>query len=77
MDFSDDIAKGVHVYGELVTDAGRTWRLTSGEIVDTVCYWMSGGTFKLMQFRTLRADKTLMEVPLPYINGVDVQISVG
>lgn len=74
VDFTDNSGK---VYAELVSGNGdNSFRLSSKQKT-MPCFWMSGGSVRLMKKRFPRADQELMQVDLPYINGVNVKMTVN
>jgi len=74
--FSDDL-QGEKVYAELVTVGDVSSRLSADKTKRDPCIYMSGGYVRLMQKRFPLADKQLMQVPLPYINGASVKLAVS
>ena len=73
--FTDNSSK---VYAELVSGNGdNSFRLSSNKTKTMPCFWMSGGSVRLMKKRFPWADEELMQVDLPYINGVNVKMTVN
>ena len=68
---------GEKVYVELVTGEGNDTRLQEGKAITDPCYWMSGGSVRVMKKRFPLSDQQVMEVPLPYLNGASVSLNVA
>ena len=67
---------GDSVYLELVSSNGNVTKIKKDTTLTDACYNMVGGSVRLMEKQLLK-DNTLMEIPLPYINAVNVIIKVS
>ena len=67
---------GEKVYVELVSSNGSVTTIKKDTTLTDACYNMVGGSVRLMEKQTLK-DNTLMEIPLPSINSVNVTINVA
>ena len=72
IDFTDSDSS---VYAELMTSEGESYRLDSEHTQP--CFWMSGGSIRVMQKRFPKADKEILSQDLPYINGVQVNFTLS
>jgi len=65
------------MHGELVSaDGSHTWRFHYNDGVIGDCFWMSGGTFRLLEYKYVIHEKILFEAPIPFINGANFDILV-
>ena len=79
--FADDVnfaaeSNGKDVYVELVNNSGSTYHLDEGKIRTNPCFYMSGGSVRVMQ-EHFPKNKEIMQMTLPYINGANVSFKIS
>ena len=74
--FPDKTGIPFSMHGEIRTNDGHKWRFDYNEGVTGDCFWMSGGTFRLLQYKHVVVEDILFEVPIPFVNGADFDLKV-
>ena len=70
-------SNGEDFYVELVSSVGTASRMKANDVKTMPCIYMTGGSVRLVEKRFPKADKEIMQVALPYVNGGNVSMYIS